>query len=64
VLEIPYKHSSEVIKKLERDGGWYFVGLFREHERSPDPRYILTSVLLVIHATNIIVLSRGGVSIY
>ncbi|KXN84774.1 hypothetical protein AN958_12201 [Leucoagaricus sp. SymC.cos] len=31
VLEIPYKDSAEVIVKLEKDGGWYFVSLFVIH---------------------------------
>lgn len=31
VLEIPYTRSSEVLAKLQKDGGWYFLALFLIH---------------------------------
>ncbi|KAJ3565212.1 hypothetical protein NP233_g7780 [Leucocoprinus birnbaumii] len=31
VLETPYTHSSDIMVKLQKDGGWYFLGLFLVH---------------------------------
>lgn len=64
VLEIPYRRSTEVIVKIEKDGGWYFLALFGKDWISLWREFVHDVTPSVIHLICIFVLAFGKVTLH